>query len=107
MNKDNWYRGDHWDPDTQDQFERKLKKSKNSYNKAEYLRIKGSSLLSSYDDIKQEVGCKLLNRVIEEYPNETSSVLFALEQLGDYYTSKSNYLEAESNYRQCILYYKK
>jgi tetratricopeptide (TPR) repeat protein len=107
INMDNWYKGEYWDAETQKQFEQKLKKSRGSYNKAQYLRIKGSSLLNSQDPKKRVEGGKLLKRVIQEYPKEISSVIFAYEQLGDYYFHEKKYEEAEFNYRQSVSFYNK
>lgn len=101
-----WYLGDDWDNETQQMFEQKLKRSRGAYNKAQYLRIKGSSLLKSKDSLKKMAGCELLKRVIDEYPNEFSNVMFAYEQLGDYYFSMGEYEKAEFNYRKSILFYK-
>jgi len=106
MNNDDWYRGDSWDKEAQELFEQNLKKSRGSFNKAQYLRIKGSSLLKSKDKQKQEAGCYLLNRVVYEYPNEISNVMFAYEQLGDYFSFKNQSSEAEQYYRKSIAFYK-
>ena len=106
MNDDNWYRGESWDEQTKEQFEQKLKRSRGSYNKAQYLRIKGSNLLKSTMPQKQKAGSELLSRVISEYPNETSQVMFAHEELGDYYSDKKEYTQAELNYRKCVSLYK-
>jgi tetratricopeptide (TPR) repeat protein len=101
-----WYLGDNWDRDAQDLFEQRLKKSKGSHNKAQYLRIKGSSLLKSNDPLKRTEGCKLMNRVINEYAKEYTHVMFAYEQLGDYYFNEKKYKDAEFNYRQSVSFYK-
>jgi len=101
-----WYLGDDWSQKTKEEFEQKLKKSRGDYNKAQYLRIKGSSLLESKDPQKNEAGCELLNRVINEYPKEISNVMFAYEQLGDYYFKQVDYTKAKNNYRQSISFYK-
>jgi tetratricopeptide (TPR) repeat protein len=100
-----WYLGDDWSQSTQQLFEQKLKKSRDSYNKAQYLRIKGTSLLKSKDVSKKEAGCELLKRVINEYPEELSSVKYAYELLGDYYKLKKDYSASEINYRKSISYY--
>src|SRR5881394_3748962 len=101
-----WYLGDDWDNETQMMFEQKLKRSRGSYNKAQYLRIKGSSLINSNDPQKRMAGSGLLSRVIREFSTETSNVIFAYEQLGDYYCNEEKYKEAEFNYRQSVSFYK-
>ena len=105
MNNDNWYRGENWDEETREQFEQRLKRARGNYNKAQYLRIKGSSLLRSGLPQKQEGGEQLLNRVINEYPDEVSEVMFAYEQLGDYYSEQKEYHRAEFKYRKSIQFY--
>ncbi|WP_199119245.1 hypothetical protein [Pedobacter sp. ASV28] len=107
MREKEWFRGDDWDVETQMLFESKLKRSRDPYNKAQYLRIKASYLLDSKDQDKQIEGCKLMGRVISEYPNEISHVMFAYEQLGDYYFTEKKYIESELNYRQSVSFYRK
>jgi tetratricopeptide (TPR) repeat protein len=106
MNNKEWFRGAEWDKETQDLFEKKLKMSRDSYNKAQYIRIKASYLLSSKDPFKESEGCRLMERLINEYPNEISHVMFAYEQLGDFYFNGKKYDEAEFNYRQCVSFYR-
>jgi tetratricopeptide (TPR) repeat protein len=106
MNNEEWYSGAKWDKETQDFFEDKLKRSRGSYNKAQYLRIKASYLLKSGESFKESEGCKLMERIIIDFPNEISNVMFAYEQLGDYYYTKGKYEEAEFNYRQSVSFYK-
>ncbi|HEX2605784.1 MAG TPA: hypothetical protein VHK91_00330 [Flavisolibacter sp.] len=101
-----WYLRDDWDPDVEKEFEEKLKRSRGNYNKAQYLRIKGSRLIKSNDLNIQIVGCELLKRVAKDYPNEYSNVMFAFEQLGDYYFGNKDYTNAEEYYRKSITFYK-
>jgi tetratricopeptide (TPR) repeat protein len=107
MSNKEWYRGDEWDNETQDLFEKKLKRSRGSYNKSQYIRIKATYLLKSVDLIKQFEGCTLMERIINDYPEESSSVIFACEKLGDYYLSVEKFEKAEAYYRSCISLYKK
>lgn len=106
MTNQEWFRGPEWDKETQELFEDKLKKSRGAYNKSQYILIKGGYLLRSKDIIKESVGCRLMERLINEYPKEISHVMSAYEQMGDYYFSKCEYEKAESNYRRSISYYK-
>jgi tetratricopeptide (TPR) repeat protein len=101
-----WYLGENWDRETQELFEERLKKSRGSYNKAQYLRIKAGCLLKAKDPQIRIEGSKLMERVINEFPNEISHVMFAHEQLGDYYFSEKKYSQAEFNYRQSVSFYK-
>jgi tetratricopeptide (TPR) repeat protein len=106
MNSQEWFRGPEWDKETQELFEDKLKKSRGSYNKSQYILIKGGYLLRSKDIFRESEGCRLMERLINEYPNEVSHVMSAYEQLGDYYFSKGENEKAESNYRRSISFYK-
>jgi hypothetical protein len=106
MAEEEWFRGNDWDKETQEFFESKLKKSRGSYNKSQYTMIKAGYLLDSHDKYKESEGCKLLERLIKEYPNEISNVMYAFEQLGDYFFKKDELIKAEFNYRQSISYYK-
>jgi tetratricopeptide (TPR) repeat protein len=106
MNIQEWFRGTEWDKESQKLFEDKLKKSRGSYNKSQYLLIKGGYLLRSMDLFKESEGCRLLERLINEYPSEISHIMSAYEQLGDYYFSKGENEKAENNYRQSISFYK-
>jgi tetratricopeptide (TPR) repeat protein len=106
MNSKEWFRGTEWDKESQNLFEDKLKKSRGSYNKSQYLLIKAGYLLGSKDFFKESEGCRLLERLVNEYSNEVSHVMFAYEQLGDYYFSNGEYEKAEFNYRQSISFYK-
>lgn len=106
MNNDSWYREENWDEKSKEEFEQRLKRSRGSYNKAQYLRIKGSILIKSSKPEKQEAGVELLTRLIQDYQNEASQIIFAYELLGDYYADREDYTIAELNYRQIIRLFK-
>lgn len=106
MNQNEWYTGPNWDKETQELFEKKLKKSRGSYNKSQYLLIKGGCLLRSNNSYKESAGINLIERLFKDFPSEISNVMFGYEQLGDYYFSKGEYEKAEANYRQSIAFYK-
>lgn len=106
MSNDEWYRGDNWDNETETSFEARLRKARGAFNKAQYLQIKASYLLSSKDSEKNKVGHDLLIRLIKEYPKEDFSVKYAYELLGDYFARVGDFVNAETNYRKCIEYYK-
>jgi tetratricopeptide (TPR) repeat protein len=99
MSNDDWFRGEDWDEEF---FEGKIKRSRTAYNKSQYLRIKGSYMLSSDIIEKQKIGVKLMLRVIGDYPEELYNTKDAFYQLGVYYTENEEYEKAEYNYRECI-----
>ncbi|MDC6364022.1 MULTISPECIES: tetratricopeptide repeat protein [Flavobacteriaceae] len=100
-----WYDNQDWDEDMKMAFEEKLKRSRGSFNKAQYLRIKGSNLINSEDNSKQKAGINLLERVTEEYSTELFHSYFAHEQLGDYYFQKKEYQKAIQHYQEVVNYY--
>ena len=98
MGAEDWYRNKTWNAEIEEAFETKLKRSRGTYNKAQYLRIQASYLLSSEDANIQDVGVALMQRMINEYPTEEASTTFGHEQLGDYYYKKSDYKNAAHFY---------
>lgn len=85
MASDDWFRNKTWDNEIEVDFEARLKRSRGAFNKAQYLRIQASYLLSCTDKYLQKVGIKLMERLISDYPTENFSTIFGQEQLGDYY----------------------
>jgi tetratricopeptide (TPR) repeat protein len=107
MGQDDWYRNTTWDQERSELFETKLKRSRGAYNKAQYLRIQASYLLDSTDKELQNVGLKLMERLIEDFPSEDFSTVFGKEQLGDYFFANGDYKKAENYYREVADHYKK
>jgi tetratricopeptide (TPR) repeat protein len=99
MSNDDWYRGEDWDEVF---FEGKIKRSRAAYNKSQYLRIKGSYMLSSDVIEKQKIGISLMQRVINNYRDEYFNTKMAFYQLGKYYLKNEDYEKSEFNYRECI-----
>jgi tetratricopeptide (TPR) repeat protein len=99
MSKDDWYRNTEWNDQIESEFEARLKRSRGNSNKAQYLRIQASYLLDSQKTENQKKGIQLMERVINDYPEETFSTIHGQEQLGDYFLKNGNYKEAESHFR--------
>jgi tetratricopeptide (TPR) repeat protein len=106
MERDDWYRNTTWNKETSELFETKLKRSRGAYHKAQYLRIQASYLLGSADNEQQNVGLKLMERLMTEFPTEEFSTILGKEQLGDYFFAKGDYEKAERYYRQVVDRYK-
>lgn len=104
MSTEDWYRNTSWNKEIEEAFENRLKRSRGDFHKAQYLRIQASHLLHSSNAKIQEKGIELMKRVISSYPNENDSV-FANEQLGDFYFSKSDFESAEKYFEIVIEYY--
>ena len=105
MSKKDWYLNADWDKEAEDFFESKLKRVRDSYDKAQYLRIKGNCLLKTNDKRKWEVGVKLLERVLDNYMEEETESYFACEILGDHYRLNNEIDTSEKYYRQVLSYY--
>jgi tetratricopeptide (TPR) repeat protein len=99
MSKDDWYRNTKWNDQVESEFEARLKRSRGNSNKAQYLRIQASYLLDSQKPENQKKGIQLMERVIDDYPEETFSTIHGHEQLGDYYLKNGNFKEAERHFR--------
>ncbi|NOT51099.1 MAG: hypothetical protein HOP10_07455 [Chitinophagaceae bacterium] len=106
MAADDWYRNKNWDDTIETEFEARLKRSRGASNKAQYLRIQASYLLDSSDKNNQLVGLRLMNRMITDFPTEEFSVIFGIEQLGDYYFKTGVYDKAEHYFRIVTDHYK-
>jgi len=107
MKNNEWYLNKDWNAETKEFFEAKLKKVRDPYNKAQYLRIKGNRLLKTNSKIKQEVGVGLLNRVLDNFIDEETQAYSAAEILGDYYRLDKEISLSEKYYRKVIIYYQR
>ena len=107
MGQHDWYRNKEWSDDIELAFRARLSRSRDLYNKTQYLRIQASYLLSSIDPITQSVGVTMMNEVISSFP-EVDGVIAnkfdALVELGDYYYNKSAWEESFSFYQKAIEY---
>lgn len=92
--KDDWYKNSTWNGNIDSSFEKNLKYTRGNCNKAEYLQIQGCLLLENHQSNIQEVGIALLTRLMEDFPQEHSSIILAQEKLGDYYLEQANYEQA-------------
>jgi hypothetical protein len=92
--KEDWYKNSTWNGNIDSNFEKNLKYTRGNCNKAEYLQIQGCLLLENLQSNMQEVGIALLSRLIEDFPQEHSSIILAQEKLGDYYLVQNNFQQA-------------
>lgn len=107
MPKEEWFRNTKWSEKIEEFFELKLKRARGTHNRAQYLRIQGSYLLNSDVLEFQLKGIELMNRLKRDYPEETFHAVFATEQLGDYYQSIGNMVQAEECFRTVTDHYYK
>lgn len=80
MGRDDWFRGTDWSAQTQELFETKLARARES-SRAQYLRIKGLELTASADDATRSAGRDLLRRVVTEYPSDELQATWAHRDL--------------------------
>lgn len=104
MGQDDWYRNTSWGKEASDLFELKLGRSRGTFHKAQYLRIQAGYLLDSTDF--QDVGVRLMERLIHNFPDEEVSTTFGKEQLGDFYLKGGNFERAKGYYQEVTNRYK-
>lgn len=68
MSADDWYRRTTWTEQDQQEFFEKLKRSRTSYNKAQYLRIQAYYL----QDINTQAALDLLDNMITNWPEQSA-----------------------------------
>jgi hypothetical protein len=106
MASEEWFRNKAWTESVATDFEVRLKRSRGTYNKAQYLRIQASYLLNSADIDTQLAGIELMERLLNDYPKEEFHIVFGQEQLGDYYVRIGVYKKAEKYFRMVTDYYR-
>jgi len=105
MANDIWYINKIWNSEIEANFEARLKRSRGSFHKAQYLRIQATCLLDSVEKTTQLIGISLMERLIVEFPTEEFSTIFGHEQLGDYYLKAGDFDKAERYFRVVVDYY--
>ena len=97
--QDSFYKNKTWSAKTDSYFEEQLRRTRSTVSKAEYLQIQGCILLESAEPKFQEVGLVLLQRLLDDYPNEYVSIITAQEKLGDYFFKKADFLAAAEKFK--------
>lgn len=94
MGQHDWYRNKEWSEDIELAFRARLSRSRDLYNKTQYLRIQASYLLSSSDPTIQNVGLGMMNEVLSDYP-DIDDVIFnkfdALVNVGDFFYRREDF----------------
>lgn len=89
-----WFENPYLDDGIEKKFFERLKRSRSDYNKAQYLRIQASYLMNNSDTKQQNIGLKLMNEMLELFPNDSYNVMLAHSSLGRYYRLNNRYDEA-------------
>jgi len=97
-----WYRNKTWNTEIENNFEAKLKRSRGTYHKAQYLKIQGIELLDTDSSETQLIGVNLLLRLIREYQVEEMLVINGHEILANHYLEIGDFEKAEFNYRVVV-----
>lgn len=93
-----WYRDTTFDVQAEVEFRKRLLRAKSNFNRAQYMRVQGITLLDSPDASIQEKGIKLIKEMIDKYPREEVNIMFGHLALGDYYTKINQYAKAIQHY---------
>jgi hypothetical protein len=100
-----WFRSETWNAQIEAEFEKRLGRSRTRFNKAQYLKIQGLTILASSETKAQEKGVQLLSRVVSDYPDQRTEVAHTHEILANYYKHAKNFAAAEAEYREVLVYY--
>lgn len=108
MGREDWYRNTSWGDEIEAAFRERLKRSRQLFHKAQYLRIQGNILLTSKDISSQEVGISLMKELLNDYPDNKDVIFSKFEayvNLGDYYYyAKENLDLAFKCYKNAVAY---
>jgi uncharacterized protein HemY len=97
---DDWFRSDAWDAQARELFDTKLARARSG--RVQYLRIKGLMLTHADDSARVASGRQLLQRVIDEHPEDGQEVSGAHYALGDSFAREGRRPEAEQHLRACL-----
>lgn len=97
---DEWFRSPAWSAEVEQEFERRLGRAR-TYNRPQYLRIKGLVLVRTGNESERLAGRALLRRVIDTYPH-SFDVVIAHEALGESFAREGVLDQAEVHYRTAL-----
>ena len=96
-----WYRKSTWSETDEAEFYEKLSKAR-KYNRAEYIKIQASTLINTENAKLLNDAEILLNKIIDEYPNEKSEMSSTLNALGRIYQIRNNFDKAIGYFRESL-----
>ena len=94
MTDHRWYRRTTWSPDDQRDFYARLKRSRSSFHKAQYLRIQALHLERDAEPPLPDAALNLLNELLTDYPD--------LSQLASAYWQKSSCCRTTGRYAEAL-----
>lgn len=96
-----WYRRQTWTRTDEEEFFAKLGRAKKE-GRAQYLKIQAIELLETKEKKLLTVAESLLNKLLDEYPDDKFNRSSALHTLGDIYKLSDNFDKAIDYYKQAI-----
>lgn len=97
-----WYRKITWTKGDEEEFFLKLSKARN-FSKPQYLRIQAYTLYKTNNHKYFYVAISLLEKCINEYPDEYLQIIESYSLLGDIYYELRKYDIAFENYNNAII----
>jgi tetratricopeptide (TPR) repeat protein len=98
VGKVEWYRRSTWTPDDQADFQARLKRSRGSFHKAQYLRLQALALQEVGTDAILSAALSLLDQLVRDYP-DPSQLASAHQQRAECLADLGRYEEALASYR--------
>lgn len=98
---DDWFRNNRWDAAEEAAFFGRLLRSKSSYHRAQYARIKASGLEDSADPVRVRAAIALLTRVLKEWPSD-SEIACCHWQLARCHLKLGDIDSALDHFQRCI-----
>lgn len=96
-----WYRKTTWTENDQNIFFEKLNRAR-IHSRPQYLRIQALTLISTTNQELINEAEILLNKILDEYPEEKFEKSLTLKTLGDIYKSKNNFEKAIQYYKNSL-----
>ena len=98
---DDWFRNARWNSVEETAFLKRLSRSRSTYSKAQYARIKASYLQDSADPVRVRAAIALLNRTIVEWPVE-SELACCYWQLANCHLKLGDLDQSIESFRKCF-----
>ena len=96
-----WYQRSTWTPEDQADFQARLKRSRGSSNKAQYLRLQALALQDAGTEVLLEAAVGLLDQLLRDYP-DSSLVTSTYRQRAECLADLGRYDEALANYQAAL-----